>query len=172
MATITHDELATSLADLLAEVIDGGPGGWAYFSDGPASGGARGALARIAPEHAFLPTGAENIAGGRAPAELVAHLIYSADLFARALRGDHSGYADADWPGSWTPHADTTRLAASDPVRAWADLCKQLLTAIADARAALAGCVEWNVQVTRTGAVGNVCHFVYHLAQLRAMANR
>jgi hypothetical protein len=45
-------------------------------------------------------------------------MLYSADLFARALRGDHSGYEHADWSASWTPPADIADAAATDPASA------------------------------------------------------
>ena len=163
MSSVSFEALAASLSDLMAELIDGGPGGWAYFTDGRSSGGVTGALARIPAERAF----ASGTAGGRGAAGLVQHLVYSAELFARALRGDHSGYATADWEGSWSLASDVALRAEEDAAGAWSALCARLVASLTDARAALEECAEWDVALTRTGAIGNVCHFAYHLGQLR-----
>lgn len=161
--TITAPDFADSLAKLMTEFLDGGPGDWVFFTDGPETGGVAGVLRRISAPQAF---GGVSPNEPHTPAAVVSHLLYSADLFARALRGDHSCYANADWAASWNLPDDLGPLAEVRPDDAWAELTGRLLARAEDARAALADCNEWAEELTRTGAIGNVCHFAYHLAQL------
>lgn len=170
MDTIAIDDLRQSLHDLLTELIDGGLGEWVFITDGPATGGFERTLARISGERAFAETTGAAAGEPHGPAAIASHVLYAADLFARALRGDHSGYAEADWSGSWVPPADVAEQASNDPAGAWAELSRRLMDRLRDARSALADCTEFDQHLTRTGAIGNVAHFAYHFAQLRRVA--
>jgi hypothetical protein len=147
---LTND-VATTLATLFSELVDGAPASGGYMLN-PGDQGLLRSLGRLsaAAAAAATPTGASIAAH-------VDHLRYGLSLMNRWNAGENP-FKDADWSASWK------KVVVSEDE--WQTLCAQLRTEAARWLTALRTPREVQ-EIELNGMVGSIAHLAYHLGAIR-----
>ena len=144
-------DVATVLATLFGELVDGAPASGGYMLNG-GDQGLLGTLDRLSASAASAPTRT-----GSSIAAHVDHVRYGLSLMNRSSAGENP-FSDADWSASWKK----TTVTDEDWAKVRADLRTETTRWLSTLRA------PREVQeVELNGMIGSIAHLAYHLGAIR-----
>jgi hypothetical protein len=145
------DDVATSLATLFGELVDGAPGAGAYILNAHDAGLLR-SLDKVSAAAASAVTRT-----GSSIAAHVDHLRYGLSLMNRWAAGENP-FGDADWSASWKK----TTVSEAE----WQKLRAQLREEAARWLNALRAPRDVQ-EIELNGMIGSIAHLAYHLGAIR-----
>jgi len=126
-----------------------------WFVDNESDCGFLGTVEKLSAEEASKPAGERD---SLSIASHAGHLRYALSLANRAAKGENP-YADANWPGSWTPR----EVSEAE----WKTLVSSLRAEYAAFREAIEKGELWDNEDMLTGTLGQICHGAWHLGAIR-----
>jgi len=144
-------EIATTLATLFGELVDGAPASGGYMLNA-------GDVGMLRSLDAFPATAASTLTPtGSSIAAHVDHVRYGLSLMNRWSAGDHP-FKDADWSASWkkTTVTDEEWRRVRADLRAETDRWLHVLGTAREVQA-----------IELSGMIGSIAHLAYHLGAMR-----